>query len=87
MYLGMARHAIDLPFVEIDQRPCFAQLFLGRMQIIEELNRKRIDIQMGNTAAIGDGRTHCTHRYLPKFVLVMPCPISLLLGWHFAAMI
>src|SRR5882724_3341256 len=76
MHLGMARHAIDLPFVEIDQWARFAQLLLGRMEIVEERDRKRIDIQMGDagTAAIGCGRTRCTHRYLPKFSLVMPCP-------------
>ena len=46
VHFRMARHAIDLPFVEIDQRSCLAQQLLGRIQIVEEFDRKRIEREM-----------------------------------------
>jgi hypothetical protein len=43
MHLGMARHAIDLPLVEIDQRAGLAQPLLAGMQIVEVFDRERIE--------------------------------------------
>jgi hypothetical protein len=46
MHFSIARHAVDIPFVEIDQRPGFPQALLRGMQIVEILDREGIKIQM-----------------------------------------
>ena len=72
MHLGIARHAVDVPGVEIDQRAGLAHPLLGRMQIVEEFDRERIDIQMRNAVrAAGHGRKNPLHSSTPPEVC--PC--------------
>ncbi|MEH2477717.1 hypothetical protein V1282_001074 [Nitrobacteraceae bacterium AZCC 2146] len=45
---GIARHRIDIPFVEMHHRPRLAQHFIGRMRILEKRDRERIDVEAGD---------------------------------------
>ena len=94
MDFGIPGHAVQLPFIEIDQRPGFAQHFLARMQVVEIFDRERIDVEMGKyVAAIRMmnvfGRCHENLRYKvvaeQGVVLVFVAAISITLDAGAAA--
>ena len=51
MHLLVSRNAIDAPFVEIDDRACFAELLVCRKRVGEELDRERIEVEMRNAGS------------------------------------
>src|SRR5947209_9353123 len=72
MHLLVSRHAIDAPFVEIDDGARLAELLMGRKRIGEELDSERIEIEMRNTGSLlrrhrgcGHLRVSCMQRALP----------------------
>src|SRR5258707_14145245 len=77
MDFGIARHRIDIPFVEMHHWARLAQRLLGGVRILEELDRKRINIEARDprkhtaarrawASAANSGRTCCDHGKPPK---------------------